>query len=192
MQLNAVKISAQSAQNKLALAKQKLISSQKAQAGNQSVADVLSNNVDVADQANKDIDAIGDSIDQIASEEKNGTSFSLQPIAIAVGSIAAVALFTTLAVRRRRSRPSVGVSKDYAEDLDFDALLKKIRLDNLNKDIAKPTSATKKAAPRKPSVKRAVAKKSAPAKKKAVPPKKASAAKKKSTAKKIAVKKKIK
>jgi hypothetical protein len=156
------------------------------------VADVLANNVDVADQANKDIDAISNSIDEIASEEKDASSFSLQPIAIAVGSIAAVALFTALAIRRRRSRPSAGVYKDYAEDLDFDALLKKIRLDNLNKDIAKPTSATKKAAPRKPTVKRAVAKKAAPAKKKAVTPKKASAAKKKSTAKKIAVKKKIK
>ena len=140
---------------------------------------------------NKDINAIGNSIDEIASEEKDVSSFSLQQISIAVGTLIAVTLFMTLVVRRRRGRPSVEISKDDVDELDFDALLKKIRIDNLNKDIAKTTPAIKKAAPRKSPAKRNAAKKATPARKKAVAVKKSSSKKKNTTLKKSAAPKKI-
>lgn len=182
IKLNEVNIQAQTVKNKLELAKQKLEASKKAQAGNQAVADALANNVEVSDQAGKDINKIEKSIDKIASESKDATGFNWANTLYVIAGLAAAAILTLLAIRRRRKRS--GTTKDEIDDeyISFEELLAKIKADNLNQKTIKKATPIKKAAAKGGAVKKPAVKKSA-VKKTAV---------KKSSIKKTSVKPKVK
>jgi methyl-accepting chemotaxis protein len=136
-----------------------LEASKKAQSGNQSVADVLENNVDVADQANKDIDDIRDTISEIAGQEDEGRTFKLQPAIFVVAGITLVSFFSFQAIRRRRKRPGSDLIEVSADDVSFEDLLKKIRADNLSQKQVKKVTPVKKAAAKRSPVKKATVKK---------------------------------
>ena len=161
IELNEVNIAAQTAAHKLALAKQKLISSQKDKSGTQAVADALANNILVTDKAKKDLDLLKDSIKEIDREASRSSRFSLSPIGYSISIITLVASFSLLGfiIRRRKTKNGVPISAE--DDLSFDELLKKIKLDNLNREISRETEPLSKPLPKKRIVKKSTTKKAA-------------------------------